>query len=81
MGPIRMNTTDSVMHSELAVLPHLIDSDAESRVGMTIGAGEAFSAGGDYETVVAEAGNYGRTVCPAVTKQIDQLVARSNGGA
>ncbi|MGE0666558.1 MAG: enoyl-CoA hydratase/isomerase family protein [Sphingomonadales bacterium] len=60
--PERMNTTDAVMHRELARLPRLLDVDDEARAGVITGAGKAFSAGGDYETIAAEAGDYGRTV-------------------
>lgn len=60
--PDRMNATDAVLHRELAALPRLLDGDAGTRVGVITGAGKAFSAGGDYQLLLEDAGNYDRTV-------------------
>lgn len=71
--PERMNATNAVLHRELAALPRWIDADTESRVAVITGAGRAFSAGGDYDDLVAEAEDYGRKL--AMTRETLEIVS------
>jgi enoyl-CoA hydratase len=48
-GPI--NAADANMHRDLALVWRAIDTDAEVRVALVRGAGEHFSAGGDFELI------------------------------
>ncbi|MDB5970138.1 MAG: hypothetical protein JWQ90_2588 [Hydrocarboniphaga sp.] len=70
--PDRMNATDAVLHRELAMLPGLLDRDELARVGVITGAGKAFSAGGDYDSIVSEADDYARKL--AMTRETLQIV-------
>jgi enoyl-CoA hydratase len=47
----RLNTTTEAMHRDLARLWRVVDLDTEVAVVMVRGAGEHFSAGGDYELI------------------------------
>ena len=48
-GPI--NAADANMHRDLALVWRAIDIDAQVRVALVRGAGEHFSAGGDFELI------------------------------
>src|SRR4029450_4194195 len=48
-GPI--NAADANMHRDLALVWRAIDSDVPVRVALVRGAGEHFSAGGDYQLI------------------------------
>ncbi|MFQ5426743.1 MAG: enoyl-CoA hydratase/isomerase family protein, partial [Gaiellales bacterium] len=48
-GPGRMNAVDATMHGELASIWRDVDDDPEIAVAVVTGAGEAFSAGGDFD--------------------------------
>ena len=71
--PDRLNATDEAMHRELAALPALLDRDDAARVAIITGAGRGFCAGGDYETLAAEAHDYARKV--AMARETLQIVA------
>jgi enoyl-CoA hydratase len=47
----RMNTTDAVMHGELARIWRDIDEDASVNAAIITGAGRMFSAGGDFAMI------------------------------
>jgi len=49
--PERLNATNARLHTELAGLWGAIAADAETRVAVITGAGNAFSAGGDLDMV------------------------------
>ena len=46
--PAELNATNHVLHAGLASLFPQLDADAEARVAVLTGAGQAFSAGGDF---------------------------------
>ena len=48
-GPI--NAADARMHRDLALVWRVIDTDVQVRVALVRGAGEHFSAGGDYKLI------------------------------
>jgi enoyl-CoA hydratase len=56
--PERLNATHEPMHTELANVFKDIAEDAETRVAVVTGAGNAFSAGGDLEMVKRMSGNF-----------------------
>src|SRR3546814_19312837 len=70
--PERMNATDDVLHREFALLPRRFDEDDAARVAVLTGAGKAFSAGGDYAAIAAEADDYARQL--ALTPEKPQIV-------
>lgn len=53
--PEKYNATNAVLHRELSELWADIDADTETRVAVITGAGKAFSAGGDFEVIEAQA--------------------------
>ena len=50
-GPSRLNAADDVMHDELGRVWKDFDADPEVSVAILRGAGEAFSAGGDFDMI------------------------------
>jgi len=71
--PERMNATDDVLHREFALLPRRFDEDESAKVAIVTGAGRAFSAGGDYAAIAAEADDYARKL--AMTRETLQIVS------
>ena len=57
-NPGRLNATDARMHQELAHVWRDIDADPDVSVAMIRGAGNAFSAGGDFELIEAMADDF-----------------------
>jgi enoyl-CoA hydratase len=57
-NPGRLNATDARMHQELAHVWRDIDADPDVSVAMIRGAGDAFSAGGDFELIEAMADDF-----------------------
>jgi enoyl-CoA hydratase len=49
--PDRLNATDATMHRELVEIWREIDADPTVSVALLTGAGQAFSAGGDFELI------------------------------
>lgn len=49
--PGRLNAVDRDMHRELAAVWQTVDGDPEVRAALITGAGEAFSAGGDFDMI------------------------------
>ena len=49
--PGRLNAADTVMHRELAYVWKDVEADPETSAAILTGAGEAFSAGGDYDMI------------------------------
>lgn len=49
--PESMNATNSALHTDLAALPRLLDTDPDARVGVVTGAGRAFCVGGDLAEI------------------------------
>jgi enoyl-CoA hydratase len=47
----RMNTTDEVLHAELAEIWRDVDKDADVHAVVLTGAGKVFSAGGDFSII------------------------------
>ncbi|MBO0738967.1 MAG: enoyl-CoA hydratase/isomerase family protein [Alphaproteobacteria bacterium] len=47
----RMNTTDEVLHAELADIWRDVDKDASINAAIVTGAGKVFSAGGDFSII------------------------------
>jgi enoyl-CoA hydratase len=47
----RMNTTDAVLHAELAEIWRDVDKDPEVNAAILTGAGSVFSAGGDFSII------------------------------
>jgi enoyl-CoA hydratase len=70
--PERMNATDDVLHREFALLPRRFDEDQDGRIAIVTGAGRAFSAGGDYAAIAAEADDYTRKL--TMTRETLQIV-------
>jgi enoyl-CoA hydratase/carnithine racemase len=58
-NPGRLNAADATMHEELAYIWRDIDADSDVSVAMIRGAGDAFSAGGDFELIEAMANDFG----------------------
>ena len=54
----RMNATNAALHSELTLLPGLIDADAQARVGVVTGAGRAFCVGGDWAEIASDSDGF-----------------------
>jgi enoyl-CoA hydratase len=50
-NPGRLNAADKVMHAELARIWRDVDDDDEVRAVVLTGAGDAFSAGGDFDMI------------------------------
>jgi enoyl-CoA hydratase len=50
-NPGRLNSADAVMHAELARIWRDVDEDEAVRAVVLTGAGEAFSAGGDFDMI------------------------------
>jgi enoyl-CoA hydratase len=50
-NPGRLNSADKVMHAELARIWRDVDADEEVRAVVLTGAGDAFSAGGDFDMI------------------------------
>ncbi|MEE9266478.1 MAG: enoyl-CoA hydratase-related protein, partial [Gammaproteobacteria bacterium] len=48
-NPGKLNAVDARMHKELADIWRVIDTDSETSAVILTGAGDAFSAGGDFE--------------------------------
>ena len=57
-NPGRLNATDAKMHEELAYVWRDIDADPDISVAIIRGAGEAFSAGGDFALIEAMADDF-----------------------
>jgi len=55
--PEVLNATNARLHYELAYIWNDIGADPEARVAILTGAGEAFSAGGDFDLIEAMASN------------------------
>lgn len=53
--PAKYNATNAVLHRELSVLWDDVNADDETRVVVITGAGDAFSAGGDFDLIQAQA--------------------------
>ena len=47
----RMNTTDEILHAELAEIWRDVDKDASVNAAILTGAGRIFSAGGDFSII------------------------------
>lgn len=58
--PERLNATDERLHSELARLWREVGRDQQTAAAVVVGAGEAFSAGGDLEMLQRLSGDYRR---------------------
>jgi enoyl-CoA hydratase len=58
--PERYNATDNAMHHELVRVWRDIDEDPETSVSIVTGVGKAFSAGGDFELIAEQTGNFNR---------------------
>lgn len=56
--PEKLNAADRLMHRELVEIWQDVDADPEVRAVLVRGAGQAFSAGGDFELVEEIAGNF-----------------------
>src|SRR3546814_20393235 len=67
-----MNAADDGLQRECALLPRRFDEDDAARVAVRTGAGKAFSAGGDYAAIAAEADDYARKL--AMTRETLQIV-------
>src|SRR5215471_1691935 len=52
-NPGRLNSADAIMHAELASIWRDVDADDAVRAVILTGAGEAFSAGGDFDMIEA----------------------------
>jgi enoyl-CoA hydratase len=52
-NPDRLNAADAVMHAELAEVWLDVDRDESTRAAIIVGAGRAFSAGGDFDMIEA----------------------------
>lgn len=50
-NPGKLNATDAVMHRELAEVWRDVDADPETRCAILTGAGDTFSAGGDFDMI------------------------------
>ena len=50
-NPGKLNATDAVMHRELAEVWRDVNSDPDTRCAILTGAGDTFSAGGDFEMI------------------------------
>ena len=57
-GP-NLNAVDARLHGELPKIWSVIDNDPETRVVLVRGEGRAFSAGGSFDLVEEEIGDYG----------------------
>lgn len=66
--PEKYNATDEILHSELARVWRDVDADPGIRVAVVTGAGEAFSAGGDFGMIERMIGSYER-----VTAMLDEM--------
>jgi enoyl-CoA hydratase len=49
--PGKLNATDAVMHRELAEVWRDVDADPDTRCAILTGAGDTFSAGGDFDMI------------------------------
>ena len=54
----RMNTTDAVLHAELAEIWRDVDKDASVNAAIITGAGRIFSAGGDFSIIQQNIDNF-----------------------
>ena len=54
----RMNTTDAVLHAELAEIWRDVDKDASVNAAIITGAGKIFSAGGDFSIIEQNIDNF-----------------------
>ena len=54
----RMNTTDAVLHAELAEIWRDVDKDASVNAAIVTGAGKIFSAGGDFSIIEQNIDNF-----------------------
>jgi enoyl-CoA hydratase/carnithine racemase len=61
----RMNTTDEILHAELAEIWRDVDKDASVNAAILTGAGGIFSAGGDFSII---------------QQNIDDFAARAGNG-
>jgi enoyl-CoA hydratase len=50
-NPGKLNATDAVMHRELAEVWRDVDADPDTRCAILTGAGDTFSAGGDFDMI------------------------------
>lgn len=57
-GPGKLNPADRIMHRELAEIWRDVDRDQSVRAAILTGAGEAFSAGGDFDLVEEMANDF-----------------------
>ncbi len=58
--PERYNATNNRLHWELAKVWLDVSEDPDTRVAVITGAGKAFSAGGDFELIEEQTGNFDR---------------------
>ena len=63
--PERLNATDERLHSELSRVWRDVARDSEAGAVVITGAGEAFSAGGDFEMLQRMSGSYRRVAAMA----------------
>lgn len=70
--PERYNATNNRLHWELSKVWLDVGEDADTRVAVITGAGKAFSAGGDFELIEEQTGNFDRIV--EVSKEAADIV-------
>jgi len=70
--PGKLNAAGPEMHRDLAYVWNAIDADPETRAVIVIGAGEAFSSGGDLDMVLDMADDFGVRI--RVMKEARDLV-------
>ncbi len=58
--PERFNATNSRLHWELSKVWLDVGEDPDTRVAVFTGSGKAFSAGGDFELIAEQTGNFNR---------------------
>ncbi|MGD9754276.1 MAG: enoyl-CoA hydratase/isomerase family protein [Acidimicrobiia bacterium] len=58
--PERFNATNNRLHWELSRVWLDVTEDRDTRVAVITGAGKAFSAGGDFELIAEQTGNFNR---------------------
>jgi enoyl-CoA hydratase/carnithine racemase len=61
-NPGRLNAAGPGMHRELSTIWNAIDQDPDTRVAIITGEGEAFSAGGDLDMILAMADDFATRV-------------------